>query len=262
MIVILLVAVVLIAVIAYYKQKLTLSGMIAALFVGSLIAFSLQIYGLLLLGIFFVTSTFLGSLRSESNRLEITAKGEKRDAIQVLANGGVSALFAGLYYFIPSPLLLCGFVGSLAAANSDTWASEIGSFSKNRPFHIIKRKRVDVGTSGAITALGTAAAFAGSFVIVVFAILFWSGSFYNSHILLITLTLIGFISHFIDSLLGAMYQVKYRCPACELETEQTRHCGQSTEKIEGTAWVNNDVVNLACTSVGALLGLLVGVLLF
>jgi uncharacterized protein (TIGR00297 family) len=258
MTILLLLGVILLATAAYVRKKLSRSGAVAACFVGGVIAIGFDLFGLLLLGIFFISSTILGSLKTDNKESDIVEKGDQRDAIQVLANGGVASLLALIYLIYPSPILISGFVASLAAANSDTWASEIGPYSKNRPFHIINRTRVAVGTSGAITALGCAAAFAGSFLIVVFSIFFWWDDHYNSHILLIVLTLAGFIGNVIDTILGAMWQVVYRCPICSIETEQKVHCERKTIRVKGSDWVDNDMVNVGCTIFAALLGILIG----
>ena len=53
----------------------------------------------------------------------------------------------------------------MAAANSDTWASEIGSMSKGKPISVKTFKRAERGTSGAVSLLGTFAAVVGSFLI-------------------------------------------------------------------------------------------------
>jgi uncharacterized membrane protein len=58
-----------------------------------------------------------------------------------------------------------------------------------------------------------------------------------------------------DSLLGATVQAIYWCPTCAKETE--RHpihtCGTPTTHLRGWQWVNNDVVNFACSVMGAIL---------
>lgn len=58
---------------------------------------------------------------------------------------------------------MLGFMVCLASSNSDTWASEIGSLSRKKPIYIRTFKRIERGTSGAISGLGTVAAFAGLF---------------------------------------------------------------------------------------------------
>ena len=55
-----------------------------------------------------------------------------------------------------------------------------------------------------------------------------------------------------DSLLGATTQAIYHCPTCRKETERTLHsCGASTRLVRGWRWLNNDMVNLISSLVGA-----------
>ncbi|MDT8861730.1 DUF92 domain-containing protein [Alkalihalobacillus sp. MEB130] len=256
LIILLLFGVVLIALLAYYKKKLTFSGAITAVVVGSLISIGLGLFGLLLLGAFFFSSMIIGSIASSKKDLGIVDKGQRRDATQVLANGGVSAIIAIVYFIFPSELFICGFVASLAAANSDTWASEIGVHSKQLPLHLIEWTRVPPGTSGAITILGSIAAFAGSLFIVIFSIFLWSGTFSSIYVSLIILTLAGFLGNLFDTVLGGVWQVVYRCSQCSIETERRFHCNKKTIQIKGKSWMNNDFVNFGCTSFGAIIGIL------
>ncbi|WP_100406808.1 DUF92 domain-containing protein [Bacillus solitudinis] len=261
MILILSLIVVILSMIAYILKKLTKSGAVTAVLVGMSIVFGLGLPGLLLLGVFFVSSNLLGYFQKERKENDIIEKGNQRDGWQVLANGGMAAILALIYGFFPSSILICAFVTSLAAANADTWASEIGILSKQRPLHIITWKRVNSGTSGAVTAVGSAGAFAGSFLIVVCSIFFWWSSSYNSHIFLLAFTIAGFLGNLIDTLAGAALQVLYRCKVCKIETEQTLHCHEATEHISGLKWVNNDTVNFICTVSGGLFGLVLGLIL-
>ncbi|WP_245308175.1 DUF92 domain-containing protein [Halalkalibacter urbisdiaboli] len=253
------IAVILFALLAYLFKKLTKSGLIMASFVGASTLFGFGIQGLFLLAVFFISSTMWSSFQKEKKGNGIVEKGQQRDGGQVLANGGIAACMAILYGLFPSPYLIFGFVTSLAAANADTWASEIGTLSKQRPLHIITWKRVVAGTSGAVTAIGSAAAFAGSFLIVVCSIFFWWSNTSHSHVLLLVLTIAGFAGNLIDTVAGASIQVVYRCKECSVETEQLEHCQEKTERISGVSWINNDVVNLICTASGALIGIGLGI---
>jgi uncharacterized membrane protein len=66
----------------------------------------------------------------------------------------------------------------------------------------------------------------------------------------------------VDSFLGATVQASYWCPQCGKPTESRVHrCGTRTELRHGLAWVNNDLVNVAGTAVGAIAGGIVAAVL-
>ena len=70
------------------------------------------------------------------------------------------------------------YCAAFAAANADTWATELGVVSKRQPRLITTFKTVEKGTSGGVTLLGTISALAGAGLIGGVAFLF-SPSYYN-----------------------------------------------------------------------------------
>ena len=72
---------------------------------------------------------------------------------------------------------------------------------------------------------------------------------------LLLVTGAGLVGTFIDSLLGATCQAIYHCPACDKETEKhpLHTCGTPTRLVRGFDWLDNDLVNRACTLAGAML---------
>jgi uncharacterized membrane protein len=70
-------------------------------------------------------------------------------------------------------------------------------------------------------------------------------------------TLVGFVGMAADSALGALAQGRFHCPACEAASDWRVHrCGTRTIRKGGVAWLDNDGVNLAATSLAALLAAL------
>ena len=116
------------------------------------------------MGLFFCSSSLWSKMKSSNKRKaeELLVKGSQRDWQQVMANGGLAAMASALYYYTGAPIWLLGACICIAAANSDTWASEVGSMSKGKPISIKTFRRVDRGTSGAVSLLGTCAAVMGS----------------------------------------------------------------------------------------------------
>ena len=243
---------------AYRLRNLSRSGAWGALLEGTII------FGLggwrwaVLLLTFFITSSAL--TRAFAKRKialnEKFDKGGQRDLGQVLANGGMASLFAGLHFFYPqASWTWLAFAASLAAVNADTWATELGVLNPSMPRLITSWKPVERGTSGGLSVYGTLAAVGGAALIALLGGLVRpSGSFW---MIAGVATLGGFLGSLFDSLLGATVQAIYRCPHCAKETEKhpLHTCGTQTIQLRGWRWLNNDMVNLGCAIFGAIVGI-------
>jgi uncharacterized protein (TIGR00297 family) len=230
---------------AWRAHALSRSGALAAFIVGTL-TFAYGGFGgaLVLLG-FFCTSTLLSRVgRARKRAIGELAKGGPRDAWQVLANGGV----ATIALLVGGPLGIAAFAGAYAAANADTWGTELGMLVRQPPYSILTGKPVGTGMSGGVTLIGTLAECAGAFLIAALAAVSWP-----SYGLFGAITLAGITGAFADSFLGATLQARRWCPACERECENDPHaCGAPTQHLRGIPWIGNDAVNLAATATGAL----------
>ena len=248
-----------IALAAFRAHSLSRSGAWGAFLEGTII------FGLggwkwaVLLLAFFVSSSILTRLfgKKKASLNEKFEKGGTRDIGQVLANGAIASIFAGLHFFFPAASWTwVVFAASLAAVNADTWATELGVLSPSLPRLITSWKPVERGTSGGISLNGTLVAAGGSaFIATLGALLGPSGrGFANLGIILIA----GLLGSLFDSYLGATVQAIYRCPQCDKETEKhpLHTCGTLTVQIRGWSWLNNDMVNLGCALMGAIIGIL------
>jgi uncharacterized protein (TIGR00297 family) len=242
----------------YLLRSLSVSGFIAAFFVGLFISIGFGFKGLLLLGIFFATSSLWSNFkRTKKNKIEeVLQKGHVRDYSQVLANGLIPAVSSILYSFSPEEIWIYAFCFSLAAANADTWASEIGSLSKEEPIDFLTFKRVRHGTSGAISLLGIIATVLGAITIGIFSIILFPSL---SDISLLYISLAGILGSVFDTLIGATIQAKYICPKCGLNTESPSHCAERTMLTKGFKWMDNEWTNFTSILMAALL---VGILYF
>lgn len=241
-----------ISVLAYQLRSLDLSGAISATLLGTIIFGVGGWQWAVILLIFFITSSALSKAfkKSKKGLDEKFSKGGRRDWAQVFGNGGLAGLLALLHGFYPqNNLIWILFAASLAAVNADTWATEIGVLSPSLPRNILNlRKKVEKGTSGGVSLVGSLGSLLGALVIALpAAFLFPYGDDQIQFILLITLA--GFSGGIFDSLLGATIQAIYYCPTCEKETEKTPFhvCGTRTEKLRGYSWLNNDIVNFGCS---------------
>jgi len=252
------------AVLAYKAGSLNRSGAVAAAIEGMLIFGLGGVAGAVLLLAFFISSSALSRLvRKRTAALEEKwEKGSRRDAGQVLANGGLAAVFMILHELFPQAVWpWIGFAASLAAVNADTWATELGVFSPAAPVRVTTGRPVEPGASGGITLLGTFASLGGAALIAVLAVLllppFDKSASPGTGIILLRFTLAGAAGSLVDSILGATLQAIYTCPACRKETERhpTHTCGTATVQKRGLSWLNNDRVNFVCDCVGALAGI-------
>ena len=218
----------LVALAAWKLKALTPSGAAAAAIVGFC---HLALGGWLGAGAlltFFGTSTLLSRLGKRKKETLGFEKTARRDGWQVLANGGVAALCAALGR--PEWML-----GALAAANADTWATEVGSLLGAAPRKITTLKPAPPGESGAISLAGTLAALAGAALLAAMG----RGAF-------LAILLGGFGGALFDSLLGATLQAQWRDPETGKLTER-----RNGPPVRGLKGMNNDAVNFLATLLGA-----------
>ncbi|MEM1117849.1 MAG: DUF92 domain-containing protein, partial [Bacteroidota bacterium] len=208
---------------------------------------------------FFVLSSLLSRIgRRRKARAEALAeKGSRRDAGQVVANGGVGAVLLAASVFAPEAALYWAFVGSFAAAAADTWGTEIGTLAGWPTRRLGAGPRVPPGTSGGVSLPGTLGAALGATVVVLSALPFLPEAAWSIGLVGLMVA-VGVAASFVDSALGATVQARFRT-AEGLLTERSTEAGTALPLARGVAWVDNDRVNLACTLVGGALAFLVAV---
>jgi uncharacterized protein (TIGR00297 family) len=245
------IAAALVATIARRVRALSPGGALAATAVGSAILTGAGLRGAAATLTFFISSSLLGRLPGHPGRRQ--RRGNERDAVQVIANGGVAAALAlAARNSRERQLLLSGLSGALATAAADTWATEIGSRATTRPRSVTTGKLVPVGASGGVSWQGLLASATGA--LSVSAVMSLGASPDRQHDLqfLRAVVIGGFCGALADSVLGATVQEERRCPVCGEETELPRHdCGTPTTVVRGIPRFSNDVVNFASTVVGA-----------
>lgn len=237
---------------AHRASALTLGGAISAIGVGSAVHAGTGWRGSTALVTYFATSSFLGRLPGDSGRAQ--HRGNQRDSIQVLANGGPSALLAGVAHVCSNPIkahALAGYFGAVAAATADTWSTEVGSRFGGEPRSIKTLDRLPAGTSGGVSSAGLAASFAGAALIA--AIAGGRSADGDAEALSLSAAVGGIAGSLVDSVLGATIQSVRLCEKCGEETElPTHHCGATTFHARGWAWCDNDAVNALSITTGAL----------
>lgn len=232
--------------IAFRIRALTLDGALAAFAVGTAVFGAGGWPAAAVLFAFFLPSTLLSRIgRARKRDLAGGDKHAARNAWQVLANGGVAAVCA-LLAPRAGAAFAAAFAGAFAAASADTWGTEIGMLSPERPRSLATLRPTLPGLSGGVTALGMLATLGGAACVAGVAALAGVAAF-------ATVAAAGFAGALVDSLLGATAQALRWCPVCARACETNPHdCGTPTTLRRGVAWLENDAVNFAATLAGAL----------
>ncbi len=250
-----------VALLAYRINALSATGAFAAAIMGTSLVTAGGPEWIALLMLFFISATFWSKWkRKHKSKAAAEQKYEKsgrRDAGQVWANGGLGMILCTGSSLFPSDLWFWAYTGVMAAVNADTWATEIGALSKSLPRSILSGKRVEPGTSGGVTLLGSLAALAGAALIGAGAYIF------DQPIWIVALAAsAGFIGAYIDSLLGATVQVMYRCKVCGTETERSVHCQVPADTYRGLSFMNNDIVNIVSSFCAGAVAIMLALLIF
>ena len=243
---------------AYLLRVLDASGALAAgLMAESILVFAGPAWAAPPLA-FFLLASALSIVANRFRRGEVIRqpRGSRRDAVQVLANGGVGWAVLLLHAARPDPVLFLIYAASFSAAAADTWATEIGTSVRGRTVSLVGFKSVPPGFSGGVSLAGTLASVAGAISVSVATLLVhdsidpdWVGTG-------MVVVLSGLAGSTVDSLLGATLQGQYKAPD-GTRTESTGGLTNPNELVRGYRWVNNDTVNAVCTLVGALIAFLI-----
>lgn len=241
-----------IALTAYRAGSLTRSGAAAATLVGALALMAGRSWGAFLVAWFVIASVAsrIGRGSKQARTGDVVEKGGARDAMQVVANGGVFAAAAVVALWRPESNAAAALAaaGALVAAGADTLATETGTLWRGAPFSLRHWTRVVAGTSGAVSLVGSLGMLGGALSLAVVAAL--TGLIPSDAVL--RLAVAGVAGAVGDTLIGAWWQARRWCPSCERETEQTVHrCGTPTRPCGGVAPLTNDAVNALCTLIGA-----------
>ena len=201
---------------------------------------------------FFIVSSLLSKLREKRNPAinNYFQKSGSRDFYQVAANGGTGGILVVLNYFFPGATWFPVYVGIIASSCADTWGTETGTMKVHKTFNILNFRAVEQGTSGGVSAAGLSGSLLGAFFISLISV-FWIDNDPIGFILLITFA--GFAAGIFDSIVGALFQVQYRCPDCSRIVDAKVHCGKNAVKYRGISFINNDFVNLAAGIFGGLI---------
>ncbi|MDA4113431.1 MAG: DUF92 domain-containing protein [Thaumarchaeota archaeon] len=179
-------------------------------------------------------------------------KGGARSWPNILANGGIAAVFGLAELAFGGSAFALLYIGAMSAAASDTVATELGLLSKSVP-RLITRfgARVPPGTSGGVTELGLLGTIVAAAAIGTIAAVLGVVQGVPPYEVVFVATMGGIVGSIADSVIGATVQRKSVCIVCGKATESLIHCGQPTRRQSGVVHIDNNIVNLLATIVGA-----------
>ena len=209
--------------ITYRRKALDVMGSAVMIIMGVVIIFSAGTNWLLLIVLFLILS-LLATRYSKKYKKSLGEFEGRRTSKNVISNGVVACFMAAFGgYYLP---FVGGFIGAIATATADTLASEIGVL--HQPRLITTFQKVDPGTNGAISVLGTLSGIFGAVVIGIAA--YFLGIISNPLLSIFVSAISGTVGCFMDSILGAIF--------------------------ENRGIITNEHVNLIATIVGAIVGIL------
>jgi len=180
---------------------------------------------ILLLAFYLLGGAFTRYGYSQKHKLGIAqSHGGRRGYKNVYSNSLVPLALAVCYGVYGNDVFIFAFIASVATANGDTLASEIGETSRSKPRMITTLKETEPGVDGGVTPLGEAASLAGAVIIGLLA----TGMGMAGVSGIVVAAIGGFLGTNFDSLLGATLQRR--------------------------GILSNNGVNLVATAFGALVG--------
>ncbi|MDG6967785.1 MAG: DUF92 domain-containing protein [Nitrososphaerota archaeon] len=243
------------ALVAIGARAIDRRGFLASLAVGYPILLGGGLRWFVMVATFFVLGVAFTWYRYEYKKSIGSAqeKGGTRNWPNILANGGVASLL-GLGELLGGGVTFAVlYLGAISAAASDTVATELGLLSRSPPRLITNLARtVSPGTSGGVSAMGMAGTLLASALIGGVAGALGVASVAGLGQVVAIGVAGGVAGSLADSLAGATFQRKSFCVVCGKPSENLEHCGEPTRFSSGLRLVDNHVVNVLATLVGAL----------
>jgi uncharacterized protein (TIGR00297 family) len=222
--------------ISYRRKKVDLSGFASISAITAILILS-NSYALLTgVSATFISSSIITTLKKKNSfgRHYNKVKESPRNWKQAAANLGIPVLLTLLEHGTNQNSFTFAAFAALACSTSDTWSSEIGVLSRNKPIFLISRKRTNSGISGGVTGLGTFYSIIGSLIISL-VYLYYFENIKEATII----TFLGFLGALVDSVIGELFQAKYLSTTNELTDDRT-----SSILVKGYQVITNNIVNL------------------
>ncbi len=238
-------------IVAFFSRLISYYGALLSALIGSMFYFYGGISGVVFVVACYavmISVSFVGKIL-KNDLSSVVKKTRSKDLVEIFVNGAGSLLSLLLYACTEFYGFYVMALISLSAGFIDSLASDVGTLSRKMPYDIFNKCVVTKGMSGGITMLGTLASLVGA-VIFATAITFICGL---PHYAIVLISAVSYAGCITDTVIGALFQAKYRCSVCGSNTEREEHCGVPTKLVSGLAFINNDTVNFISNTIVFLL---------
>lgn len=187
------------------KNKLTTGGALTGGIIAVLILYGTGAMNVIMMAVYFILAILATNYKRKEKQFFKNEETIKRDAFQVLANGGIAGLcgVAALVFPYNIPLFIFLLAASLSSAIADTLSSELGTVYGKNFVNILTLKKDKKGLDGVVSFEGTLIGIGGSLII---ALIYSWVSGWTIYSTLIVIA--GTIGNLFDSILGASLERK------------------------------------------------------
>lgn len=228
----------LIGVLANGLSFFDLKGTIAAVVLGFFVYYLAGVYSYISLIGYIVFANSVSLFCSSKVRMKTQ---EKRGIEQVICNGLIPFCAVILYFYLKTDICLVLYLLGLAGSCSDTFGGDFGKLSNAKVRYLISGKEVPKGSSGGVTIRGLIGSLIASMVIGAFSFVVFEE---RQLLYFVLVSVFGFLSSVIDSIMGEVLQVKYKNihnngVVEKLEKEEINNY----TKVSGINFIGNSMVN-------------------
>jgi len=235
-----------IAIVSFILNWLTLDGMRSAVLFGTAVLGVGGWMPALAVLLFFLSSSVISRQRGDQTEISEALLSSRtkfrRNGWQVWASGFWVVFMLILFFLFHNIFLVIAAYGAVAAATSDTWATEIGCRNPGKTVLITTFEKTAPGTDGGISLKGSLAAITGS--------LFIAGAMYLvspqvDKVLALVIVISGLAGCVVDSYLGAIYQ-----------SDTNSNSNDENGEVFSDDYLNS-IINWVATGSGALISMII-----
>lgn len=170
---------------------------------------------------------------------------ERKLGVSVLLKNSILPLISSIIYLISEDATFIVLTYTFVSVTiSDMYSTIFGMASDYVPRNIISGKLVEKGYSGGVSLAGFFGALVGTFLMTLIYFLFHLNSFDAVLFDILGIFFCGLLGSLLDSILGALIQVKYIDHEKKVLTEKKMSGYYENEKYRGISFINGNTIDI------------------